>query len=94
MEPDGKWDAASIEALKQFQKDQNLAPDGKLNSLSLIALGLGPQRGGTRLPGPPQPKADIPAAEPPPAPVEELNPTSAPEQPNQPAAPSGGRAPD
>jgi hypothetical protein len=30
--------------LKQFQQDQNLEPNGKLNSLSLIALGLGAKR--------------------------------------------------
>jgi peptidoglycan hydrolase-like protein with peptidoglycan-binding domain len=42
-EADGRWDAASIEALKKFQAEQNLAPTGKLNSLSLIALGLGPR---------------------------------------------------
>jgi hypothetical protein len=33
-----------VEALKRFQADQNLTPDGKLGSLSLIALGLGPKR--------------------------------------------------
>jgi peptidoglycan hydrolase-like protein with peptidoglycan-binding domain len=43
-EPSGKWDADSADALKRFQTDQNLAPDGKINSLSLIALGLGPKR--------------------------------------------------
>ena len=43
-EPSGKWDTESGEALKRFQTDQNLTPDGKLNSLSLIALGLGPKR--------------------------------------------------
>jgi hypothetical protein len=43
-EPSGKWDTDSGEALKRFQADQNLTPDGKLNSLSLIALGLGPKR--------------------------------------------------
>ena len=41
---DGAWSADSVEALKRFQKDQNLDPSGKLNSLSLIALGLGPKR--------------------------------------------------
>jgi hypothetical protein len=30
--------------LKHFQQDQNLEPNGKLNSLSLIALGLGAKR--------------------------------------------------
>jgi peptidoglycan hydrolase-like protein with peptidoglycan-binding domain len=43
-EPSGKWDADSADALKRFQTDQNLSPDGKINSLSLIALGLGPKR--------------------------------------------------
>jgi len=43
-EPSGKWDADSADALKRFQTDQNLTPDGKINSLSLIALGLGPKR--------------------------------------------------
>jgi hypothetical protein len=39
----GKWDQASVEALKKFQADQKLDSTGKLNSLSLIALGLGPK---------------------------------------------------
>jgi peptidoglycan hydrolase-like protein with peptidoglycan-binding domain len=41
---DGAWNPGSVEALKRFQKDQNLDPDGKIGSLSLIALGLGPKR--------------------------------------------------
>ena len=40
----GVWDADSVAALKRFQKDRNVANTGKLNSVSLIALGLGPQR--------------------------------------------------
>jgi peptidoglycan hydrolase-like protein with peptidoglycan-binding domain len=43
-EPNGAWGPDSVEALKRFQADQNLTPDGKLGSLSLIALGLGPKR--------------------------------------------------
>ena len=43
-EPNGEWGADSVDALKRFQSDQNLMPDGKINSLSLIALGLGPKR--------------------------------------------------
>ena len=42
-EPSGAWDANSVDAMKRFQKDQNLEADGKLSSLSLIALGLGPK---------------------------------------------------
>jgi len=43
-EPDGTWGPASIDALKRFQHDQKLVEDGKIGSLSLIALGLGPKR--------------------------------------------------
>ena len=43
-EPNGVWGPDSTESLKRFQADQNLSPDGKLTSLSLIALGLGPKR--------------------------------------------------
>lgn len=43
-EPDGQWTADSIAALKRFEQDQNMKVDGKLDSLSLIALGLGPKR--------------------------------------------------
>ena len=42
--PNGVWGADSIDALKRFQKDHNLRDDGKLSSLSLISLGLGPTR--------------------------------------------------
>ena len=40
----GEWGPECIEALKRFQKDQNLTPDGKIGALSIIALGLGPKR--------------------------------------------------
>ena len=40
----GKWDDASADAMRRFQRDQNLEPTGKPNqSLSIIALGLGPK---------------------------------------------------
>ena len=41
---DGQWGPESVEALKQFQREQKIDEDGKINSLSLIALGLGPHR--------------------------------------------------
>ncbi len=40
----GNWNQASSDALKKFQAEQNLESSGKINSLSLIALGLGPKR--------------------------------------------------
>jgi peptidoglycan hydrolase-like protein with peptidoglycan-binding domain len=42
-DPTGVWDQQSADALRRFQQDQNLDPSGKLNSLSIIALGLGPK---------------------------------------------------
>jgi murein L,D-transpeptidase YcbB/YkuD len=41
---DGDWGPEWIDALKRFQANQNLSSDGRLGSLSLIALGLGPKR--------------------------------------------------
>jgi hypothetical protein len=43
-DPTGQWSNDSAEALRRFQQDQNLEATGKLDSLSLIALGLGPKR--------------------------------------------------
>jgi peptidoglycan hydrolase-like protein with peptidoglycan-binding domain len=39
----GAWNQTSVEALKRFQAEQKLESTGKINSLSLIALGLGPK---------------------------------------------------
>ena len=44
----GAWGPEWAAALKKFQADQNLEPSGKLDSLSLIALGLGPKREANR----------------------------------------------
>ena len=43
-EATGAWGANSVDALKRFQADQKIDGSGKINSLSLIALGLGPKR--------------------------------------------------
>src|SRR5437588_11092365 len=39
----GSWNQDSADALRRFQQDQHLDATGKLNSRSLIALGLGPK---------------------------------------------------
>lgn len=39
----GQWNQDSVDALRRFQREQNLQPSGKINSLSIIALGLGPR---------------------------------------------------
>lgn len=59
VEVTGAWGPQSVEALKKFQEDQNitnLTGRGKLDSLTLIALGLGPNR--------PPAATGAPAAEP------------------------------
>ncbi len=42
-EASGAWNQDSTDALRRFQQDQNLQASGKLDSLSIIALGLGPK---------------------------------------------------
>jgi peptidoglycan hydrolase-like protein with peptidoglycan-binding domain len=64
-EPNGQWGSESTEALKRFQADQSLMPDGKIGSLSLIALGLGPKRLTAKSEATPVPQSTPPA---PPAP--------------------------
>src|ERR1039457_2726626 len=39
----GTWGQSSADALKKFQAAQNIESTGKIDSLSLIALGLGPK---------------------------------------------------
>jgi len=39
----GTWGPSSTEALKKFQAEQSLESSGRIDSLSLIALGLGPK---------------------------------------------------
>lgn len=39
----GTWGASSTDALKKFQAEETLESTGKIDSLSLIALGLGPK---------------------------------------------------
>jgi hypothetical protein len=63
-EPNGEWKDDSSDALKRFQADQKLPYDGKVNSLTLIGLGLGPKHDS----GPitPPPPASLPPATVPP----------------------------
>ena len=42
----GQWADDSVDALKRFQTDQKIDPDGHLNALTLKGLGLGPKHEG------------------------------------------------
>jgi len=51
-QPNGVWNQESVEALKQFQADQKLAVTGRISSLTLINLGLGPNHPSSEIPVP------------------------------------------
>lgn len=53
----GQWGDDSVDALKRFQADQKLDSDGKINSLTLIGLGLGPKHDAAAVSPPPPPVA-------------------------------------
>ncbi len=52
-EPNRKWDARSVEAMKRFQASHGLSPTGKFDALSLQKLGLGSEIAGRAAPRPP-----------------------------------------
>ena len=48
--PNGKWDDATVSAMKRFQSAHGLNPSGKLEARSLERLGLGSQTAGVGAP--------------------------------------------
>lgn len=50
--PNGKWDGATVEAMKRFQAGHGLNPTGKLDALTLQKLGLGSPIAGVAAPYP------------------------------------------
>lgn len=51
--PNGKWDMATVDAMKKFQESHGLNPTGKLDAKTLQKLGLGSQTAGLAPPMPP-----------------------------------------
>src|SRR5271155_2359089 len=51
--PSGKWDPATLDAMKKFQESHGLNPSGKLDAKTLQKLGLGSQTAGLAPPMPP-----------------------------------------
>lgn len=63
----GVWGDDSVDAVKRFQTDQKIEPDGKINALTLIGLGLGPKHsvnGATSTPASEAPPSTPSAAKP------------------------------
>ena len=80
-QPDGKWNDDSIDALKRFQTDQKLEPDGKINALTLTGLGLGPKHDGSSANTVPLSAANAGASNAPePPPISEVPANSDPQQ--------------
>ena len=50
--PNGKWDDATVEAMRKFQAGHGLNPSGKLDALTLHKLGLGSKTAGVAAPLP------------------------------------------
>jgi peptidoglycan hydrolase-like protein with peptidoglycan-binding domain len=51
-QPNGKWDAATAQAMKDYQSAHGLTATGKLDALSLQKLGLGSEIAGRAAPLP------------------------------------------
>ncbi len=51
-EPNGKWDAATVEAMKKYQDKNGFNPTGKIDAGSLNKLGLGSETAGKGAPVP------------------------------------------
>ena len=51
-DPNGKWDAKTVAAVKKFQSENNLDPTGKLDAPTLQKLGLGSDIAGVSAPKP------------------------------------------
>jgi hypothetical protein len=88
-DPSGVWDADSADAMRRFQQDQSLEATGKLNSLSLMALGLGAKHGDAPAAAPARTAPLAPVS---PSPLPAPPPAATPETPaaDPPAAPLSG----
>jgi hypothetical protein len=88
-EPNGKWDADSVDALQKFQSSNGLDTTGKLDALTLQKLGLGSDVAGVSAPKGITPHSccsmtPSPSLAPPPAPP----PTSLKQSPQAPPPPA------
>jgi hypothetical protein len=88
-EPNGKWDASTISAMRNFQEDHGLDGTGKIDALSLQKLGLGSEIAGVDAPHQPVPQAALPNGQSAPAAVPNAKPQT-PQIPQTPKAPDTG----
>jgi len=88
-DPNGKWDAGTVQAMRNFQEDHGLDGTGKIDALSLQKLGLGSEIAGVDAPHPPAPKALLPVGQSAPAAVPGTG-----VKPQTPQAPQAPKVPD
>jgi peptidoglycan hydrolase-like protein with peptidoglycan-binding domain len=60
-QPNGKWDATTIQAMKDYQSAHGLTATGKLDALTLQKLGLGSEIAGRAAPLPVPQTQGVPA---------------------------------
>jgi peptidoglycan hydrolase-like protein with peptidoglycan-binding domain len=63
-EPTGKWDAATMDAMRKYQDKNGLPPTGKIDAISLNKLGLGSDTAGKGAPMPATSSAVAPTESP------------------------------
>jgi peptidoglycan hydrolase-like protein with peptidoglycan-binding domain len=62
VELNGKWDSATVEAMKKYQGNHGLNPSGKIDALTLHKLGLGSETAGKGAPSRSVSSADPPSS--------------------------------
>src|SRR5690348_5216818 len=62
-DPNGKWDARTIDAMRNFQEDHGINGTGKIDALSLQKLGLGSEIAGVDAPRPRAPQGPVPVGQ-------------------------------
>ena len=65
-EPTGKWDAATMDAMKKYQDKNGISPTGKIDAATLNKLGLGSGTAGKGAPVPAT-SSSVAPGDPPPA---------------------------
>jgi hypothetical protein len=63
-QPTGKWDAATMDAMKKYQDKNGISPTGKIDAVSLNKLGLGSDTAGKGAPVPAA-SSSVPPVDPP-----------------------------
>ena len=63
-EPTGKWDAATMDAMRKYQDKNGMNPTGKIDAVTLNKLGLGSETAGKGAPVPAASATQTPASTP------------------------------